>query len=362
MNSNANRLSYIEEDIEIKPSAELIPDEYKHFTEPNQKIFLYTFTKNGEIYESSERIFLTTMDNYGYVFANKYNLDKDNLKEALEKIAKSCNNDVAGLILFFSGNVTKYSYFESDIPENRIAIHNIWLGFNSSSCLQLKNKPKIFIFDLIVTPTLIQTDGRLIHKGYDTPAEADILVICNKSEGATDFVYQFCENIKEYGETENIITLASCVDEDTPLVISTLTRNFYFTPSFSNSRGNYRIIEKHQEDIRSQIDNLKKTAIKHTEKKKKSSILDSFRLGKKQKDEEVFAEPEVSSKDIKKAPSDTSSSSMSTGHKSITSLIQSRGYSGTNYQRTRLMSQTEPEGSRSSTKKKNENKKPIWKP
>lgn len=84
----------------------------------------------------------------------------------------------------------------------------------------------------------------------------------------------FCDNIKHYGKSEDITSLASCaVSLNPPMLISTLTRKFYFTPS-ENRGYRHHITEKHAL-LSTDIKNIKELVGKQqsNELKPKTSFL-----------------------------------------------------------------------------------------
>ncbi|XP_072397150.1 uncharacterized protein [Diabrotica undecimpunctata] len=350
--SKSNRGSTYEEEIEVKPSTELIPDEYEHFG--NQpKFSVHTFFHDTEADENNENEFLTTLRGIGITCENgdRHNLDKEKIFEIIKRIKENCSDDTAGLIMYFSGDVKlRGGILHTKVLENNTSIQKIWLEFNSFNCFQLKNKPKIFIFDLKVYEPPIQQDAKRISvkslpiSVYDTPSEADILVICNKDiDDDSEFTYHFCNNIKSHGDKENIITLASCVGSLTsPIIISTLTRHFYFTPS--ELRGHHLVIRKHQQQLKEHVEEIHNIMAKKTklvESKKKLGIFGSIREKFRKSDDNKSASPSTSA-----AVTDAAES----GNNRTPSTQPTRP-SGPSSIRSRKMSQSEPEGARSSTKK-----------
>ncbi|KAJ8931023.1 hypothetical protein NQ314_016116 [Rhamnusium bicolor] len=168
-----------------------------------------------------------------------------------------------------------------DIVSTRI--QEIWNKFTSYTCLGLKNRPKIFIFQ-VTSPTTTETDSKrylstTFDLAYETPAEADMLIVYNKTENSyqRDFTEQLCDNINRYGKNEDIISLVTCTDsivfETRPMIISTLTRKFYFT--VSESRGYHLTIDQNNEELMRglrEVD-VKLSQVSHSEKKKDSLVL-----------------------------------------------------------------------------------------
>uniref|UniRef100_A0A6P7FAE1 Uncharacterized protein LOC114327987 n=1 Tax=Diabrotica virgifera virgifera TaxID=50390 RepID=A0A6P7FAE1_DIAVI len=194
--ARSNRSSAYEEEIEVHPSTELIPDEYEHFG--NQPKFLvHTFFKDTEADKDNEKDFLKTLSEIGITCKDedRHNLDQEKIFEILNRIKENCSDDTTGLIMYFSGMVKQHQgILHTKLPSNDISIQKIWLEFNSFNCFKLKNKPKIFIYDLKVYAPPTQRDARrfsvqsLTISAYDTPSEADILVICNKDTEAKKYV------------------------------------------------------------------------------------------------------------------------------------------------------------------------------
>lgn len=343
MSSNPKRASYFEEElITVKPSTELIPDEYEHFQETQYKIVLHTFVANDEYCMNLEQEFLKTLEYIEFETGstNRHNLETDNFPKIMNEIAKGPNTNDAGLILFFAGFTKPTSPGQLEIfdgiKQDTINIQQIWSKFDSYNCPGLKNKPKIFIFALSTPETPIQRDGKKHFKtAYDTPAEADILVIYNNPiSGSGNFLQNFCENIRLFGKTENIITLASCTPSTSTLIISTLTRNFYFT--VSNLRGHHHIIDKHNDEIKAHIKEIKETFEQKT-------IKETFEQKTVKKEKRNFLDRILGSK-----PS-------SSTNPSLRENIEPS--------RTRHVSLTEYDGGRPNLRRKSEkSEKPRWRP
>ncbi|VEN53826.1 unnamed protein product [Callosobruchus maculatus] len=201
----------IDERIEVKPSVELIPDEFEHHAEDGSDIVIHAFTEET---------------------------DED-------------NKNIDGQIYIRFNN--------TDIP---IDIQLIWKYFTYKQCKGLKNKPKIFIFEIRMI--LNQVDDAQLRAPtyaltYDTPAEADILVIYNKTTDETHgkFMKKLGKFMRKYSQREDIITLVSCIPSDNfrPMIISTLTRKFYFTPS--ECRGHYFNLYELEKELTSVLHQMK---------------------------------------------------------------------------------------------------------
>ncbi|XP_066255948.1 uncharacterized protein [Euwallacea similis] len=208
------------EDIYIKPSIDLISDEFERETNGNLLVELVRDSNDKEA-----RYFLQVMEQLGYqtnetdVEDMEEQVTSSWIDEVLKKVkAKDCD----GVIMVFS-----------QVTYNRKVMRNIWTKFNSKECLELKNKPKIFIF---VAAPLAKTRTQADHPRasmkwpaeYETPSEADMLIIQDKFDNdGVNFLSELTSNIETYGDKEDIVTLASVSLNSPPLLISTMTRKFY---------------------------------------------------------------------------------------------------------------------------------------
>ncbi|XP_018567642.1 uncharacterized protein LOC108908189 [Anoplophora glabripennis] len=263
------------EKIVLKPPIDLIPDEY----EIKEGIAVHTFTTSNTEYEEV-KLFMKTLKGDGYK-ENMHCLDNENFKDLIKNI-NSKAGDSSGLILFFSYYCKEDGMINIFDGENikSIPIQDIIMEFTAYTCPGLKNKPKIFIFHVKLLSTL-QTDSRQFGSTYDvtydTPGEADILIVYKKSEskGALDFIQKLCKNINDYGEVEDIVSLVTCVEsarnDSRPLVVSTLTRKLFLFPG--EHRSHYFHINQHQEEIAKHLDDIKSnlSRVKTTGKAKNSA-------------------------------------------------------------------------------------------
>lgn len=91
-----------------------------------------------------------------------------------------------------------------------------------------------------------------------TPS-SDIVTFTLAELDSLDFTSQLCDNIKKYGNTEDIYSLVTSVDcalgDSRPLVISTLTRKFYLTPS--DHRGHHFHIRQYHDAITKHLEEIK---------------------------------------------------------------------------------------------------------
>ncbi|KAJ8948364.1 hypothetical protein NQ318_019349 [Aromia moschata] len=292
-----------DETIEIKPSTELIADEYEHSRKSTKNIAVHLFTTKWDVDEENVRLFKETLNKNNYEIKpdHVHCLETDNIYKVLEEICTDNDEEspVDGLIIYISG------YCQNQAREGAldafngtehfiINIQDIWGKFTSYNCPKLKNKPKIFMFH-ITSPTQIQTDSMryrssFYNLAYDTPAEADILIVYHKTDAMyqRDFTEYLCDNIEKYGRTEDAISVVTCLGSvlfDTrPIIISTLTRKFYFTPS--ELRGIHFDIDQSQKRLKEhleEVDAKLSRVDKGVEKKKKFF---SFNLGKRRPKEE----------------------------------------------------------------------------
>ncbi|CAH0546105.1 unnamed protein product [Brassicogethes aeneus] len=248
------RYSYIDEEIDIKPSTELIPDEYEHKLNEKIDVHLFrSFTYDGQanLIETLKSIDLNLEENIHDV------KDEETLEKKLTNIKEECQNK-DGIMLIFNfywEEKGKIHFKGSDYD-----VTKIWQQFTTKNCPSLKNKPKIFIFALEYKDT--GTDGashftKTMDDTYDTPSEADILIVYSAAiHGyAKDFLENLSYNIKEYGKSEDLLTLVAITDmSPRPVCISTLTRKFYTT--VNSERGHQLYINESAADILHALENI----------------------------------------------------------------------------------------------------------
>ncbi|CAH1986246.1 unnamed protein product [Acanthoscelides obtectus] len=242
----ARRCSHreFEERIEVKPSVELIPDEFEHHTEDGSDIVIHAFIDDTEDDLKNAQQFFDSLKSIGYSDLNRHihNLERNDFLTVIKYIQDEANNsNTNGLMLFFSCS-TKLDgkiyirFKEKDMP---VDIQQIWTQFTCNYCKGLRNKPKIFIFEIRMIHEVAfestQFRAPTYSLTYDTPPEADILVIYNKTTDETHgkLMNKLGKHMRKYGQREDIITLVSCIPSNNfrPMIISTLTKKFYFTPS-----------------------------------------------------------------------------------------------------------------------------------
>lgn len=177
-----------------------------------------------------------------------------------------------------------------NLKNEEYSLINIWTQFTTKNCPGLKNKPKVFVFQLAPYVTHILTDSSVLSTKYeltyDTPSEADMLIIYHTDYNCEDvFLNNLCDNIDQYGKTEDLITLASVTDiTPRPLIVSTLTRKFYTT--VSADRGHHLVINENTDELLQILEGLdsRLVVLEDTKKKtKKGSFLKSFSLSKESK-------------------------------------------------------------------------------
>ncbi|RZC36709.1 uncharacterized protein BDFB_005547 [Asbolus verrucosus] len=289
-----------EEDIVVKPSTELIPDEYEHVS--NDTVLLHIFATPIE--QDLVDGLLQTMQDIDYkIDANTSLHDLNESKSFLKdleasKILKKETTNKSALILIFIGffekNGSLFMMEESDASCSDVYIRDIWNIFSGNNCLELKNKPKIFIFCTSRRPKHSIMSDALRHrtmsfdKVYDFPAESDMLIVYMMANDISQkikmgFLNQFYNNIKTYSKKYDIIDLVSHMQRSVPLVISTLTRKFYLTPS--KEREHYLSIVENTSNLDEGLMKIQDTIQKlhETQKKKKDK---KFSFSFKRKTEE----------------------------------------------------------------------------
>ncbi|XP_019770902.2 uncharacterized protein LOC109544917 [Dendroctonus ponderosae] len=240
--------SMVDDDIEIKPPIDLIPDEYTR--NGNFNFYVEAFFSDND--ESAIEL-LHSLEELNFP-VKRTALDNPVFDpEWITRVQKTVNDkEYDGILLLFAK-------MHLELQEMK----NIWSQFTAKYCPKLKNKPKIFIFQVESQKgRSVQSDSTARKlkwpAAYETPSEADILIIHDKyDDGKTDLLRQLSANVKEYGEQENIITLISLGFQCNyqPLLISTMTKSFFF--QFHSYRGNHLNIRKSQKWIMKEIEKLK---------------------------------------------------------------------------------------------------------
>jgi hypothetical protein len=290
---------YDEEQIDIKPSPELIPDEYEHSTSDSVLIHIFRTDDDSKPAEDLMKT-VAAINNTISATKNLHYLDK---KEEFFKDLESIRNEAvnkSALILFFIGFFEKdgtiFMTNEDDSNNGHVEIKCIWNKFSANNCPELKGKPKIYIFSTSQRPkggTQLDAMGHrrlTFEKVYDFPAEADMLIIYHKVDEMSPvpnryFIKQLCNNINEYSKKYDIIDLVSCFYDckmSVPLVISTLTRKFYLTPN--NERQHYLSIIENHDKLEERLTSIKLGIDKIQELQQKKKKFLNFSFKKKSED------------------------------------------------------------------------------
>ncbi|XP_044269759.1 uncharacterized protein LOC123014617 [Tribolium madens] len=289
---------YDEEEIVIKPSTELIPDEYKHDVEEN--VLLHIFKTDYDEGTAEELLEAAKYIKYKVNNDNLHNLNtREEFYEDIEKIKKESANK-SGLFMIFIG------YFERKHPNGTIAFMNerknnylqvkeIWNTFSANNCPELKNKPKIFMFCVSGAPYAVQSDAlrhrsMAFEKVYDFPAESDMLIVYKKVDDVSPhvqiFLSNFSQNMRNHSKKYDIIDLVSHINEENsrhvPLIISTLTRKFYLTPNVE--REHFLSVVENTSSVQNDLQKIKEDLEKlHHELQKKKKMF-GFSFKKKSED------------------------------------------------------------------------------
>ncbi|XP_048524953.1 uncharacterized protein LOC109543940 isoform X1 [Dendroctonus ponderosae] len=209
-------------DIEIKPPIDLIPDEYPR--DGNGNFYVEAFFSNND---QSAVGLLNCLEELKFSVIRTASDTQLFEPQWITRVQKSVNDkEYDGILLLFA-----------KIDLQVVEMKEIWGQFTSKHCPKLKNKPKVFIFQLENQKgRSLQSDSTARElkwlAGYETPSEADMLIIYHKydDDSTADLLKALKRNIEECGAKENIITLISIRSTffHQPLIISTMTRNFFF--------------------------------------------------------------------------------------------------------------------------------------
>ncbi|XP_050309729.1 uncharacterized protein LOC126745772 isoform X2 [Anthonomus grandis grandis] len=351
MDSRYRKGSFIEqyeEDIEVKPAVDLIPDEYER--DDNRKFLVEMFYSEKDGEAKAFRDFLLEL---GFVvdvtLHEKQRFDKsppdgDWLAKVQDKIV---TNKYEGLMMVFA----KVEYKNVDI-------RHVWSRFTAPNCPTLKDKPKIFLFQ-ILKRQIVDVDAVFTRKfwsaTYDTPAEADIAVIYDKydSDQDKDILSILTGNIQMYGYKEDLISLITIGSglQYRPMIMSTMTKKFYF--QIYHLRGHiYNVLEKH-DTIKQSIEKIKEKIQQPDEKKTKVKKSNSVSFRKNNMGVKMQTSDEVNKRLSTKPPIGTS--------EGITRRPQGNSTSD-DKTRSKHSSTISGNSSASSLNTKLPSKKPIWKP
>lgn len=268
--NSTKRLSafdYLEEEIEVKPSSELIPDEYVRMTNETSVVHLF-YTDWAYDEDNADNIYQTLIKcGYKIPKENVHNLFETNLSVLLKNISENIKEEDEGLLFFFSALYKKDDTLITTEEGKKVHYNfqKIWSYFTSNNCPNLRNKPKIFIFQMSKEIDKVQHDALLrsnSFKYYDTPAEADILIIFNKTQDHDEeyrrkFVDDLCGAIKIYGKSEDLLTLVTCTSQEEPkrpLIISTLTKKFFI--DISEERGHRLSLSEDIKSLKENVDGI----------------------------------------------------------------------------------------------------------
>ncbi|KAF5290288.1 hypothetical protein FQR65_LT11622 [Abscondita terminalis] len=253
-----DRIECDEEKITFVPSTELIPDEYEH-TEPNNGSVIIFYSRSDE---DNKNLLYQTLSDQNYhpkVFVLS---KKDEFLQNLSEVASEIHEKTTCLILFFLGSMD-HSFLNNDT--NQIIIKDIWSNFTGNKCPLLKTKPKIFVVQANKKPKQkLAFDHPTFQnhpKGaYDIPSEADMLLVFNKIENLKNqenFIEELCYRIKKFGKRDDVISLISRtnVTAQRPIVVSTLTRKFYF--AFDQRRDYFYDIQRNDDIIKNELIKLR---------------------------------------------------------------------------------------------------------
>ncbi|KAF2881842.1 hypothetical protein ILUMI_24343 [Ignelater luminosus] len=210
---------------------------------------------------------ILTFGRLGYNVEDKYifnDLKRKEIIDELEKLANADHTNSNSLIIAVlthgdSGN-------ELRAWDASIYTEEIWNYFTAERCPTLKDKPKFFIFQACKGQSFSQHDAIEVeiipNKIYTTPMESDMLVAFAAVEGSqsyrhiyngTWFIQEMCRNFSAFGRRDDVVSLlirttkcvatnyyhisenpalyAPKVKKQMPLLVSTLSKNFYLNKS-----------------------------------------------------------------------------------------------------------------------------------
>ncbi|KAK9877842.1 hypothetical protein WA026_020074 [Henosepilachna vigintioctopunctata] len=291
-------------EILLKPSTELISDEYAH-DNGTACVHIFIFKENYEAF------FVDCMKLLGYSIPDTNIHQLSTRTEVLSSLQKICDEtkDKCSLIILFWGPFKSDRKFVLN-DGSCIKMIEIWSKFISSNCLTLKEKPKIFIFNGFhekhshgsVARHMENTeeDSMRVIKGsvdnfsYNIPAEGDILIVFkqnNDLRSSVEYMDSLCSNLQNFSEREDIFSLLTITDFlSHPILISTMTRKFYL--KFNPNRGLQLSIREKYNKIEEAIQKMRENIIYLTKDNKKVRDVS-----------ETLTEVPDSTNDLKKASS-----------------------------------------------------------
>ncbi|XP_044761373.1 uncharacterized protein LOC123318717 isoform X2 [Coccinella septempunctata] len=266
-------MSFEEEDCEIflKPSTELIPDEYEHDDQESASVHVFIFKEN------MERKFVDCMRSLGYIVPEK-NIhplsSRMDVIATLQRIGNEANGKSCLIVLFWGLLRDDKKFLLRD--GSSVKLIEIWSKFVPSNCPFLKDKAKIFIFNGVKHIENTEEDALPISRkysgifSYNIPAEADMLIVFKHNDDlktSVEYMDSLCSNFQNYAQREDISSLLTIAHfSSQPTLISTMTRKFYLKPNAH--RGIQLSLREKYSKIEEAIQKVKENIIYLTKAKK----------------------------------------------------------------------------------------------
>ncbi|KAK9882057.1 hypothetical protein WA026_018907 [Henosepilachna vigintioctopunctata] len=249
---------------QVKPSTELLPDEYDVLFDGKECVHIFVADEDLHI-EYVEFLKTTNIE----VPEENIHLmqSEEQIESILEEVSKDLN-DTSALILLFWGYSLQDGKFILD-DESHLPFYKMWTPFLATSDMSITNVkfgdiPKVFFFNVIKSEKVLDIDGVLYEaqgiSPYQKPNEADLLIIYKHNKDKVEsigFIQELAELLKEHGKYEDLCSIVSIIDTQQytrPIIISTLLKKFYMIPS--QLRGHYLNFETNQEQIMSELQKI----------------------------------------------------------------------------------------------------------
>uniref|UniRef100_A0AAR5Q898 Caspase family p20 domain-containing protein n=1 Tax=Dendroctonus ponderosae TaxID=77166 RepID=A0AAR5Q898_DENPD len=197
-------------DIEIKPPIDLIPDEYTR--KRNENFYVEAFFSNND---QSAVGFLNCLEELKFSVIRTASDTQLFEPQWITRVQTSVNDkEYDGILLLFA-----------KIDLQVVDINKILDQFTSKHCPELKNKPKIFIFQKGRSVRSDSTARELKWLGgYKIPNEAEMFIIHDKyDDGTADLFRQLSARMKEHVEQKSTNSLGFQRNYQLTL-ISTMTK------------------------------------------------------------------------------------------------------------------------------------------
>ncbi|KAL3285180.1 hypothetical protein HHI36_019299 [Cryptolaemus montrouzieri] len=262
-------------ELEVKPSTELIPDEY--YVPLDEKRCVHIFAAEESLL--GECKFLDTLEVERKYNKNVHSMNSsEEILETLKKVSED-ENERSMLLMLFWGYSRKDGEFLLE-DDSTLTFQQIWSRFMSSDCKSFRDKPKVFIFNVIKSRKANMKDGsRYVEdkSPYEVPNGADLLIIFKYNKALKEsiiFIEEFTDVLNKYGKREDLCSLVTVINTEKclrPVIISTMLKKLYLI--HSRSRGNYLQMETYQNSTQIELEKIQTILVEVSRGNEKSPSL-----------------------------------------------------------------------------------------